>query len=105
MRLWTLKETLLKLGFPEEKVNEALKHMLLYFSGNFATSNREVVCNLDEALDWLALHCTPKELPSYMQTNAQQRNELERHISWINGNLRGLVSRKDWMANLTDIRS
>ncbi|GLB10832.1 hypothetical protein AtubIFM57258_007244 [Aspergillus tubingensis] len=84
MRLWTLKETLLKLGFPEEKVNEALKHMLLYFSGNFATSNREVVCNLDEALDWLALHCTPKELPSYMQTNAQQRNELDRHISWIN---------------------
>ncbi|OJJ67465.1 hypothetical protein ASPBRDRAFT_136048 [Aspergillus brasiliensis CBS 101740] len=84
MRLWTLKETLLKLGFPEEKVNESLKHMLLYFSGNFATSNREVVCNLDEALDWLALHCDPKELPSYMQTNAQQRNELDRHISWIN---------------------
>ncbi|PWY93317.1 ATP dependent RNA helicase [Aspergillus sclerotioniger CBS 115572] len=84
MRLWTLQETLLKLGFPEAKVNESLKHLLLYFSGNFATTNREVVCNLDEALDWLAMHCDPKELPSYMQTNAQQRNESDKHISWIN---------------------
>ncbi|PWY70412.1 ATP dependent RNA helicase [Aspergillus heteromorphus CBS 117.55] len=84
MRLWTLKETLLKLGFPEDKVNESLKHLLVYFSGNFATTNREVVCNLDEALDWLAMHCTPKELPSYMQPNAQQqRNESDKHISWI----------------------
>ncbi|PYH95397.1 ATP dependent RNA helicase [Aspergillus ellipticus CBS 707.79] len=83
MRLWTLKETLLKLGFPEEKVNEALKHLLVYFSGNFATTNREVVCNLDEALDWLAMHCSPKELPSYNQASAQQRNGSDRHISWI----------------------
>ncbi|RAK95135.1 putative ATP dependent RNA helicase, partial [Aspergillus ibericus CBS 121593] len=84
MRLWTLQETLLKLGFPDAKVNESLKHLLLYFSGNFATTNREVVCNLDEALDWLAMHCDPKELPSYTQTNAQQRSESDKHISWIN---------------------
>ncbi|PYI15552.1 ATP dependent RNA helicase [Aspergillus violaceofuscus CBS 115571] len=83
MRLWTLKETLVKLGFSEEKVDEALKHLLLYFPGNFASTNKEVVCNLDEALDWLALHCDPKELPSYTQTNTQQRNELDKKISWI----------------------
>ncbi|RAL15062.1 putative ATP dependent RNA helicase [Aspergillus homomorphus CBS 101889] len=83
MRLWTLKETLAKLGFPVEKVDEALKHLLLYFPGNFASTNKEVVCNLDEALDWLALHCEPKELPSYTQTNTQPRSEMDKKISWI----------------------
>ncbi|KAL4889791.1 hypothetical protein BDV59DRAFT_103814 [Aspergillus ambiguus] len=82
MRVWTLKETLLRLGFPAEKVEESLKHLLLYFSGNFATSYRDMVCNLDEALDWLALHCSLDELPSYTQTGAQLRTD-EKHISWI----------------------
>ncbi|GAB1199842.1 hypothetical protein APSETT444_009201 [Aspergillus pseudonomiae] len=82
MKLWTLRETLLKLGFPEKKVEDSLKHLLHYFSGNFATANRDMVCNLDEALDWLAMHCTPKELPSYTQTNAQLRKD-EKNLSWI----------------------
>ncbi|GAB1218353.1 hypothetical protein ATERTT37_007607 [Aspergillus terreus] len=82
MRLWTLKETLLRLGFPAERVEESLKHLLLYFSGNFATSNRDMVCNLDEALDWLAMHCGLDELPSYTQTGAQIRKD-EKNISWI----------------------
>lgn len=84
MRLWTLKETLLRLGFPAERVEESLKHLLLYFSGNFATSNRDMVCNLDEALDWLAMHCGLDELPSYTQTGAQIRKD-EKNISWISG--------------------
>ncbi|KAB8231720.1 putative ATP dependent RNA helicase [Aspergillus alliaceus] len=82
MRLWTLRETLFKLGFPEAKVEESLKHLLHYFPGNFATSNRDMVCNLDEALDWLAMHCDPKELPPYTQTNAQLRKD-EKNLSWI----------------------
>ncbi|PYH40126.1 putative ATP dependent RNA helicase [Aspergillus saccharolyticus JOP 1030-1] len=83
MRLWTLQETLLKLGFPNGKVDEALKHLLLYFPGNFTSTNKEVVCNLDEALDWLALHCDPKELPFYNQTNPQRGSELDKNVSWI----------------------
>ncbi|KAF9886137.1 hypothetical protein FE257_011962 [Aspergillus nanangensis] len=82
MKLWTLKDTLAKLGFPAEKVEESLKHLLLYFSGNFTNSNKDMVCNLDEALDWLAMHCGLKELPSYTQTNAQLRKD-EKNISWI----------------------
>ncbi|KAK1141455.1 hypothetical protein N8T08_008995 [Aspergillus melleus] len=81
-RVWTLKETLLKLGFPEERVEEALKHLLLYFAGNFAYANRDMVCNLDEALDWLAMHCKLEELPSYLQTTTQLRKD-EKDISWI----------------------
>ncbi|KAA8652325.1 hypothetical protein EYZ11_010692 [Aspergillus tanneri] len=83
MRLWTLREVLLRLGFPEGKVEESLKHLLLYFSGNFVQTNREMVCNLDEALDWLAMHCSLEELPSYMQTNNLQLCKDEKNISWI----------------------
>ncbi|KAL2787443.1 P-loop containing nucleoside triphosphate hydrolase protein [Aspergillus keveii] len=81
MKLWTLKDTLLKLGFPENRVEEALKHVLVYYAGNFSVTNRDVVCNLDEALEWLAMHCKPEELPSYTQTG--QRKDTDKNISWI----------------------
>ena len=32
-KLWVLKDTLLKLGFPGNRVEEALKHVLAYFAG------------------------------------------------------------------------
>ncbi|KAL4869998.1 hypothetical protein BDV12DRAFT_166832 [Aspergillus spectabilis] len=80
-KLWVLKDTLLKLGFSENRVEEALKHVLVYFAGNFATT-RDVVCNLDEALDWLAIHCSADELPSYTQTNSQ-RKDADKNVSWI----------------------
>lgn len=85
MRLWTLRETLMKLGFPEVKVEETLKHVLLYLPGTSTSSNRDVVPYLDESLDWLALHCLPAELPSYTQSSAQTRNESERLVSFISG--------------------
>lgn len=85
MRLWTLRETLMKLGFPEVKVEEALKHVLFYLPGTATSSNRDVVPNLDESLDWLAMHCLPAELPSYTQSSAQTRNESERLVSYISG--------------------
>lgn len=84
MRLWSLRATLLRLGFPQEKVEEALKHLLQYHSNNFISTNREMVCNFDEALDWLAMHCEPRELPSYTQAN-QSRSDADRNISWIAG--------------------
>lgn len=85
MRLWTLRETLIKLGFPEVKVEEALKHVLLYLPGPSTSSNRDMVPNLDESLDWLAMHCLPAELPSYTQSSALTRNESERFVSFISG--------------------
>ncbi|KAL3437177.1 P-loop containing nucleoside triphosphate hydrolase protein [Aspergillus tetrazonus] len=82
MKLWVLKDTLLKLGFPENRVEEALKHVLIYFAGNFTVTNRDVVCNLEEALEWLAMHCSLEELPSYTQTNGQ-RKDADKNVSWI----------------------
>jgi ATP-dependent RNA helicase DHX29 len=101
MKLWTLKDTLLKLGFLENRVEEALKHVLVYYAGNFSVTNRDVVCNLDEALEWLAMHCKPEELPSYTQTG--QRKDTDKNISWISGNPWCSVSHE--VGALTSIRS
>lgn len=83
VRLWTLKETLLKSGFPESKVDDALKYILFHFAGNATNANRDMVWNLDESLDWLAMHCSPDEMPSYTRTNAQLPKESENVSSWI----------------------
>lgn len=85
VKLWTLRETLLKLGFPESKVDDSLRYLLAYSTGGATSANRDTVWNLDESLDWLAMHCSLKELPSYTQTNAQLPKESENTISWIAG--------------------
>lgn len=84
-KLWTLREALLRLGFPEAKIDDLFKYLLQYYSGNFAGSNRDSLWNLDESLDWLALHCSPEELPSYIRTNAPALKESDKTMSWING--------------------
>ncbi|CAG8385432.1 unnamed protein product [Penicillium salamii] len=82
-KLWTLKETLLKLNFPENRVEDALKHVLQYFAGNTTSAGRDVVWNLDEALEWLATHSDKKELPSYTQTNARPLKDADAVTSWM----------------------
>ncbi|CAI7651141.1 unnamed protein product, partial [Penicillium manginii] len=83
-RLWTLKETLLKLGFPENRTEEALKHILQYFAGTPASASREAVWNLDESLEWLAMHSEKKELPSYTQTaGTRPQKDADSVTSWM----------------------
>lgn len=84
IRLWTLKETLLKAGFSEPRVEESLKHAIQYFSTSSRGSNRDSVWNLDECLEWLAMHCSPDELPPYTRTAVQIANDSDRE-SWITG--------------------
>lgn len=84
IRLWTLKETLLKAGFSELRVEESLKHAIQYFSTNSKGSNRDSVWNLDECLEWLAMHCSPEELPPYTRTAVQIANDSDRE-SWLAG--------------------
>lgn len=85
-KLWTLRETLLKLDFPENRVEDALKHVLQYFAGNSTSAGRDVVWNLDEALEWLATHCDKNELPSYTQSNTRQQKDTDTVTSWMTGN-------------------
>ncbi|KAJ5668882.1 hypothetical protein N7462_009952 [Penicillium macrosclerotiorum] len=82
-KLWVLKETLLKLGFSAERTEEALKHVLLYFAGNPGSTNREAVWNLDEALEWLAMHSDKKDLPPYTQTNSRPQKDTDSVTSWM----------------------
>lgn len=84
-RLWTLKETLLKLGFPENRTEEALKHILQYFAGAPASASREVVWNLDESLEWLAMHSEKKELPPYSQNGQRPQKDADGVTSWMIG--------------------
>ena len=83
VKVWTLQETLLKLGFPEEKIEDSLKYLLAYCA---AGSSRDMVWNLDEALDWLAIHCSADGLPSYNRSNVQAPKD-ENIVSWINGEI------------------
>lgn len=84
-KLWTLKETLLKLGFPEDRTQEALQHILLYFVGNPASAGREVVWNLDESLEWLATHSDRRDLPSYVQSASRPTKDVDNVTSWMIG--------------------
>ncbi|KAL1967815.1 hypothetical protein VTN77DRAFT_2504 [Rasamsonia byssochlamydoides] len=83
IRLWTLKDTLLKLGFPDSRVEELLKYIIIYHSGVPASGNKDVAWNIDESLDWLALHCNPDELPPYEKTKTQPSKTMDTTTSWI----------------------
>ncbi|KAJ5730239.1 uncharacterized protein N7483_004747 [Penicillium malachiteum] len=81
-RLWTLQETLFKLGFTEDRVQEALKHVLTYFKEVPMIASRDIAWNLDETLEWLARHTDKKDLPSYTQTASRSQKETE-VTSWM----------------------
>ncbi|QPG98163.1 hypothetical protein C2857_007324 [Epichloe festucae Fl1] len=64
VRLWTLRQTLAAAGFPEVRVDTALKH-ILDIAPNISSAPKDSIWGLDEALDWLARECSADELPSY----------------------------------------
>jgi ATP-dependent RNA helicase DHX29 len=104
-KLWTLKETLLKLEFPEYRVEDALRHVLQYFAGNSTSAGRDAVWNLDEALEWLATHSNKQELPPYAQTNGRQQKDADLVTSWMTGKpLSGFRYFYQWDIMLTSIR-
>lgn len=64
IRLWTLQETLVAAGFPENKIEPVLR-FVLDIASNVSTPSRESIWGLDEALEWLARECVRDELPDY----------------------------------------
>ena len=68
IRLWTLKRTLVDLGFLPSRVDEAIAHLIQAEQSMEQAnmlSGREGIWGLDECLDWLALTCTREEMPDY----------------------------------------
>lgn len=66
IKLWTLKKALPQLGFPEQRTDLALRHLLTAVNKSGLQSlspGRESVWGLDECLAWLALDSEPSDLP------------------------------------------
>lgn len=64
IRLWTLQQALIGAGFPEDKVLQALRHVL-EISDRIGVGNKDVIWGIEESLDWLARECSRGELPDY----------------------------------------
>lgn len=86
LKLWTLQQTLLKLGFQSAKVDEVLKFICAnYSSDGPGAVNKDGYWRLDEAIEWLALHCEPSELPNYDQEVKPQLKEVEYSEDYVQG--------------------
>lgn len=64
IRLWTLQQALVGAGFTEQKVAQAIRHVL-DMSDKIGTGNKDAIWGMEEALDWLARECLRDELPDY----------------------------------------
>jgi ATP-dependent RNA helicase DHX29 len=64
IKLWTLQETLVAAGFPDDRIQPVLR-FVLDIASNVTTANRDSIWGLDEALEWLARECVRDELPDY----------------------------------------
>lgn len=65
IKLWTLQETLAAAGFPEDKIQPALRFVLDIAPSVSSSVSRDSIWGLDEALEWLARECVRDELPDY----------------------------------------
>ena len=76
VRLWMLQQTLQRLGIPEDRVQQVIQS-LTDRTGTYALSlkgaGKDMVCGLEESLDWLALSCDQEDLPSYEDRRPGQR--------------------------------
>ncbi|KAK2625301.1 hypothetical protein QTJ16_005670 [Diplocarpon rosae] len=64
IRLWTLQQALIGVGFLEEKVARAIRHVL-DISDKIGGGNKDSIWGMEESLEWLARACPREELPDY----------------------------------------
>jgi ATP-dependent RNA helicase DHX29 len=74
-RLWTLRQTLLDIGFSQDRMQPTLKHVL-EVSHAIQSPLKESIWGLDEALTWLACQCPIEELPEYDSKGKISANPL-----------------------------
>ena len=68
VKIWTLKQVLVQLGFEYKLCQGALEHLLSAVQDSTSRQNlacKDSIWGLDHCFEWLALHCDPKEAPSY----------------------------------------
>lgn len=81
-RLWTLKDAMQRLGVSDDRVDSLLKYIVTYYSG-LSNNSKSVNWNLEESLDWLALHCSSTELDPYDKKKDQSWTAEEASSSFI----------------------
>lgn len=81
-KLWTQKEILLNLGFSDSRVNEALREALLHSSGD-SVASKDFTWILNQAFEWLALHCPEDELPTYSQVKTAAKLDDQTGAHWL----------------------
>lgn len=64
IRLWTLQQSLVGVGFVGDRVSQALQYVL-DISDRIGVGNKDTIWGMDEALDWLSRECPREELPDY----------------------------------------
>lgn len=63
-RVWTLQLSLTGAGFPDNRVQAVVKH-IVDIAPNISSTGKDSIWGLEEALEWLARECDPSELPAY----------------------------------------
>lgn len=72
VRLWTLQQTLQRLGFGQLRVEQALWNVLTRswsYGSHSGAGTKDTLWGLEESLLWFAMHCDPMELPEYEGKN------------------------------------
>ena len=79
-KVWALQESLLDLDLPEGRVREAISFVLRQPPQDDSGSH---LWGVEDALDWLALYCSPEELLEYDLQKAKQttvENDLDEEV-------------------------
>ncbi|KAL8788193.1 MAG: hypothetical protein Q9213_001832 [Squamulea squamosa] len=98
MRIWTLKQVLIQLGFQYDSCQEALRHLLLvereHPMRDFSTG-KDNVWGLEYCFDWLAMHCEGQSMPSYKtdQVGKNATTVLVQQHQFDNANDSSTISR------------
>lgn len=86
IKLWALKRLLPLLGFPEQRTDLALCHLLTTMnkSGSQSlSSGKESIWGLDECLAWLALDSEPADLPRFDAREGQSHYSNDQQRSGV----------------------
>lgn len=65
VKLWTLRRVLLKLGFPDTNVQEALQQILHIHRSRSLPAGKDTLWGLEESLNWLAMYASSDALTDY----------------------------------------
>ncbi|KAL8870659.1 MAG: hypothetical protein Q9174_003348 [Haloplaca sp. 1 TL-2023] len=73
IKIWTLRQVLVQLGFPFNLCQEALQDLLAMVQTSKvheSLAGKDNVWGLDYCLDWLALNCDSDKAPSYFSSSS-----------------------------------